>query len=101
MTRIEKEKEVVERMIGIYCRRKHRSASGCLCDECYELLAYARRRLDYCPKGDAKSSCRKCEIHCYSAANRERIREVMRYVGPRMMLIDPVAALSHLIREMS
>lgn len=98
MTRIEQEKKVVGMMVRIYCRRHHGRRAG-LCEECSALLDYARERLDKCPKGNRKSSCRKCEIHCYSRENRARIREVMCYVGPRMLFIHPMAALRHLISE--
>lgn len=100
MNRIEREKGVVALMISIYCRKHHRSGRGELCGECRQLLEYAHRRLDYCPKGDRKTSCRKCEIHCYAPGYKERIREVMRYVGPRMLFIAPVSAIRHLISEL-
>ena len=88
-------------MIAIYCRKHHHpQADGGLCPECAGLLAYARQRLDRCPKGNRKTSCRKCEIHCYASDRRERIRDVMRYVGPRMLLHHPVSAIRHLISEL-
>lgn len=97
-SRIEHEKTVVSRMIEIYCRNHHGSPKGMLCDECSALLDYALARLDRCPKGNHKSSCRKCEIHCYSPAHREAIRRVMRYSGPRMLLHYPLTALRHLLQ---
>lgn len=100
MKRIEREKKVVSQMIAIYCRKHHSAPSGALCGKCSELLDYAHKRLSCCPKGEAKTSCRKCDVHCYSASRREAIREVMRYVGPRMLLIHPLAAIRHLIDEM-
>lgn len=100
MERIEREKQVVSQMIAIYCRRHHDRKGNELCDECRSLLDYAQRRLEHCPKGNKKSSCRKCEIHCYSPANREKIREVMKYVGPRMIFIHPWSAIRHLIAEL-
>lgn len=100
MNRIEREKQTVGMMIAVYCRRHHRVGDG-LCPECRELLAYACRRLDCCPRGVRKSSCRKCAVHCYSPANRARIREVMRYVGPRMLFIHPLAAIRHLLSELT
>lgn len=98
--RIEREKTVVARMIAIYCKKHHAHGEGELCDDCLDLLTYAHMRLDRCPKGNGKSSCRKCEIHCYSSEKRERIREVMRYVGPRMIFVHPWSAIRHLISEM-
>lgn len=100
MTRIEREKKVVGEMIAVYCRKQHGSRKGELCDDCRALMDYALARLDHCPKGEEKSSCRKCEIHCYLPDRRERIREVMRFVGPRMIFISPVSAVRHLVDEM-
>ena len=100
MDRIEREKRVVGQMIAIYCRGHHRPEAGGLCPDCRSLLDYACRRVDCCPKGSRKSSCRKCEIHCYTPANRAKIRAVMKYAGPRMILIHPLAAIRHLIAEM-
>ena len=91
MKRIEREKLVIGDMIAIYCRKHHRIDNDVLCDECVQLLSYARHRLDLCPK---------CEIHCYSREKREQIRAVMRYVGPRMLFIHPLTALRHLIYEL-
>lgn len=99
MNRIEREKRVVGKMVEIYCRQHHHNPQGGLCEECRALLEYAHRRLDHCPKGESKTSCRKCRIHCYAPDRRERIREVMRYVGPRMILIHPLDAIRHLITE--
>lgn len=88
-------------MIAVYCRKHHRpAADGNLCEECRSLLEYALARLDRCQHGNRKTSCRRCPVHCYSPANRERIRDVMRYVGPRMILIHPLMALRHLLSEL-
>ena len=99
MQRIEREKKIVGQMIEIYCRRHHMAGSGNLCEDCRSLHRYAMRRLDRCPHGNRKPSCRKCKIHCYSPEMRLRIKCVMRYVGPRMIFIHPVSAIRHLISE--
>lgn len=98
MNRIDREKKVIRQMIEIYCQRHHHAPG--LCSECEELLAYANKRLEHCPKGERKTSCRKCDIHCYAPDKKEQIRQVMRYVGPRMIFIHPVAAIRHLISEL-
>ena len=87
MSRIAQEKRIVEQMIRLYCRRKEGNQD--LCPECRELLAYAHARL-----------CRLCPVHCYKRDMRERMRQVMRYAGPRMIGVHPVAALRHLWREL-
>ncbi len=96
--RIEEEKAVAGQMIHLYCR-KH-EGNKTLCPECKELLEYADRRLDHCRYGSGKPTCKKCPIHCYRPEMKERIRIVMRWAGPRMILYHPVAAVKHILREL-
>lgn len=95
---IKREKRIVEQMIRLYCRKLHGGNS--LCENCSKLLAYASLRLNKCPHGDRKPTCKKCPIHCYRKAEQEQIRKIMRYSGPRMMLYHPIEALRHLLREL-
>ncbi|WP_294472847.1 nitrous oxide-stimulated promoter family protein [uncultured Bacteroides sp.] len=95
-SRIKQEKKTVELMIRLYCRKKEKNAV--LCSECEELLHYAHARLDRCPFGERKSSCKNCKVHCYKPALRERMRQVMRFSGPRMLFYAPLAAIRHLLR---
>lgn len=94
--RLRREEKTVAAMIHLFCRDQHGSKGG-LCDECSELLEYARLRLDKCPFGTDKPACQQCPVHCYQPAKREQMRQVMRYAGPRMMLRHPVLAVLHLI----
>lgn len=94
--RIEREKTIIGRMIRLYCRRKEKNRV--LCPQCERLLAYAHKRLEGCKYGVSKPSCKKCPVHCYAPAYRTKIREVMRYCGPRMILFHPLTAIRHLIK---
>lgn len=93
----EKEVEVVGLMISLYCRKKHGSKKGTLCPDCQALLDYAAFRRSVCPHGDKKPFCSNCPIHCYKPDMKEKIRAVMRFSGPRMLLHHPIIACSHLI----
>lgn len=95
MYKIDREKQTVAKMIRLYCRRKEGNRT--LCADCAELLEYASNKLDNCRFGADKSSCRLCRIHCYRSDMKARIRQVMRWAGPRMILYHPVAALRHLL----
>lgn len=97
MSRIENEKRVVLRMIELYC--KHRLGLKEVNEEYKQLGEYACKRLDYCRFGEKKSACKKCPIHCYSPIMRQKIRDVMRWVGPRMLLFDPIAAIRHIFNR--
>jgi hypothetical protein len=94
--RVGREVRTVEAMVRLYCRDHHQRGEA-LCTECTDLLHYARARLDRCPYQERKPTCVKCPVHCYRPAMRERIRVVMRYAGPRMLLHRPGLALLHLI----
>ncbi len=93
MTRIEREKQTVRKMIDIYCRHHLKQESM---PEAYQLLAdYACQRLDHCQFGEQKKTCKQCPVHCYAPKEREQIRKVMRWTGPRMMLYAPKDAFYH------
>jgi hypothetical protein len=94
--RINREKKTIKRMIGICCRDRHHSQRT-MCPECRQLLEYAMERSDRCPYGVNKPTCGKCPIHCYEPAMRERIRSIMRYAGPRMLIYHPVLAILHFL----
>ncbi len=93
MTRIEQEKRVVKWMIEFYCKHHHNNP---VCDECSELCEYATSRLSLCKFGENKTTCKNCPVHCYKPIMREKIRNVMRFSGPRMFFHHPIVALKHL-----
>lgn len=91
----EKEKNTLRLMIEVYCRGKH----GCkqeLCPNCRELLEYALVRTEKCPFMETKTFCSACKVHCYTKEMQEKIKEVMKYAGPRMLLHHPIQALEHM-----
>lgn len=92
----EREKRIVSQMIALYCKKKH-GANGALCPDCAALDAYAKQRSDKCPFMETKTFCSNCKVHCYKPEMREKIRDVMRFSGPRMMFHHPVTAVRHVI----
>ncbi|MEP0775407.1 MAG: nitrous oxide-stimulated promoter family protein [Acidobacteriota bacterium] len=97
MGRLERERKTVAAMVRIYCRAHH--GGPALCQECQALLHYADYRLDRCPFAADKPTCVACPIHCYRPAERQRMREVMRFAGPRMLWRHPYLAIRHLLDE--
>ncbi|MGN0656728.1 MAG: nitrous oxide-stimulated promoter family protein [Ruminiclostridium sp.] len=90
-----REKRMVTEMIRLYCRKKH--GGKVLCPECSALAEYARLRSDKCPFMAEKTFCSNCRVHCYKPEMREKIREVMRFSGPRMIFRRPIAAVRHVV----
>lgn len=93
MTRIEQEKRIVRKMIELYCR--HHLHQDTMPDEYLHLADFACRRLDHCTYGEQKTACKDCPTHCYAPKEREAIREVMRWAGPRMIWYAPKDAFIH------
>ena len=92
-----RKKETVSLMIRLYCRKKHGGKT--LCPDCAALDAYARQRSDKCPFMETKTFCSNCKVHCYKNDMREKIREVMRFSGPRMIFHHPIMAIRHVIES--
>lgn len=80
------EKDTVSTMIDI---RYKGSAEG------EALKAYACARIDKCPFMAEKTFCSQCRVHCYSPEQRQQIREVMKYSGPRMLFRKPGMVIRH------
>ncbi len=97
---LKREADTIEAMIEIYCKAHHGGKTDAdgkkvLCDECQALADYAKKRLSCCPFGVDKPVCGKCKIHCYKPEQRQKICEVMRFSGPRILLAHPIMALEH------
>ncbi|MDD3221254.1 MAG: nitrous oxide-stimulated promoter family protein [Clostridia bacterium] len=93
-----KEQQVVAKMIELYCRKNHSNRDrDNLCSSCRELRDYAKARSEHCPFMEHKTFCNNCKVHCYKPEMREKIRQVMRFSGPRMLMYHPAMALWHLI----
>jgi hypothetical protein len=95
--RLATELRTVRAMIRLYCRQRHGSRE--LCGDCSALSEYAERRLEACPFGGDKPTCLHCTVHCYRPDMKERIREVMRFAGPRMIMHHPILAIRHMIHN--
>ena len=93
--RLLRELETIEAMTRIYCADHHRTPEPC--DECQALMTYAAKRLAVCTFGEEKPVCAKCQVHCHGKAMREKVREVMRYAGPRMVWRHPWLAVMHVV----
>lgn len=98
---LEKEKKTLRVMIEIYCRgqkhKKEQPGDG-LCPACEKLYQYGALRTDKCPFGHKKNFCSHCSIKCYGKEEKDEIKKVMRYSGPRMIFRHPIIALRHALK---
>lgn len=93
----EQEKQIVTEMIALYCKKKHGTKNG-FCEECTKIKDYAIFRSDRCPFMETKTFCSNCKVHCYKPEMREKIREIMRFSGPRIIFTHPYLAMKHVIQ---
>ena len=93
------DRRTVAAMVRVFCEGVHGTARGSLCAGCDTLLVYASARLEKCPFGSEKTTCRECPVHCYRPVEREEMKTVMRYAGPRMLWRHPLLAVRHLWLE--
>ena len=75
----EKEKKLIPVMIKKYCHGKHGTKGENICEECKALTEYALFR-------------------CYKPDMREKIKDVMKWSGPRMIFTHPVFAMGHVFQ---
>ncbi len=92
---IDQEKKTIAKMIRIYCHAHHGTSGAMLCDDCKQLETYTQIRTGNCVFGEQKPACQVCPVHCYSKANRNKIKEVMRFAGPRMIYLAPWYSIFH------
>lgn len=90
-----REAKTIVAMLQMYCHTHHQTDA--LCPDCTALHAYAHRRIARCVFGETKPTCAHCTVHCYKPAMRERVRQVMRWAGPRMLWRHPVLTVRHLM----
>lgn len=64
-----------------------------------EMKNYAKKRLEHCPHGENKPTCKNCTIHCYQTKYRNQMKKIMRFSGPRIMLYHPILALKHYLNR--
>lgn len=88
-----KEKRLLAQMIKIYCKGKH--GSKLLCEDCAKLLAYSENKTDKCPRMAHKKFCSGCPHPCYAPEQREAIKAVMKYSGPRLIFYAPKSVIKH------
>ena len=96
-TRIETEQRITRKMMSIYCKSHHGRKE--LCNTCTHLLYTAHQKLEKCHWGENKPTCFSCSTHCWSGDDQQKIKEVMRFSGPRMLLYHPIDVIIHLIHQ--
>lgn len=110
----EVELKTMGEIIGIYCHLQHGKINlfrhmmhrwrGTykenmqLCEDCEDVWKFSKQRIDRCPYMEEKTFCSMCKTHCYGRY-REKVKAMMRFGGPRMLLISPIMVIKHLYYE--
>lgn len=86
-------------MLNIYCKKNHNSKT--LCDDCSSLLEYTQNKIKNCPYLPDKPACNKCKTRCFKsdAEMRIKIRKVMSFSGPKMILYHPLVTFKYAVEK--
>lgn len=94
--RINRETKTISALVSLYCKKHHDESGRQICDECKKIQEYAVKRLQNCPFIENKPTCANCLVHCYNKDMRNKVKQIMRYSGPRLLLSHPILAICHL-----
>ena len=64
-----------------------------------KMIEYCQTQLSHCRWQDEKPPCKFCTSHCYAKKQREQVRLIMRWMGPRMVLYAPLEVVRHLLKK--
>lgn len=94
--KLEVELKTIKKMTRLYCRQHHRQID---CERCHSFVEYAEKKLDRCVYGQDKPACKHCPIHCYKPEQKNLAKIIMRYAGPKMLIMHPILAIKHLLKS--
>ncbi len=96
----EKKIKLVTKMIGMYCKKHHvQEMKGQLCDDCGALLDYTSTRTRKCRNLENGTFCAHCTTPCYAPDKRGKMRQVMKFSGPRLIFYHPVWVMKHILED--
>lgn len=91
----DREKKVITEMVKLYCKKNHKNDK--LCDECRDVLNYSLNRIDNCKYMDTKTFCSNCKAPCYGPKMKEKVKQIMKFSGPRILFHHPLLVISHML----
>lgn len=101
----ERDRKTIEAIGAIYCKAHHgkeaqkaATSSPKLCPQCSEVVEYAMARTKRCPNNH-EGNCADCEIHCFNGSMREKVRAMMAYAAPRMLVKHPIMTIRYLQKK--
>jgi len=103
--------KILASFVALYCHARHdrkavgeravpeilqqgKSSPKTVCVACAELIEHGMKKRAACPL-NPKPTCKSCHIHCYTAEQRQKVREIMAYSGKRMILRGRLDYLWH------
>ena len=102
LDQLEKDRATVEAIGRIYCKRYHREASkdvSGLCESCRRAVDLTVDRAQACPNNH-EENCEDCAIKCQRGDDQKRIKEIMRYSAPRMLVRHPLMTIEYLRKKL-
>lgn len=99
--RIQRDLRTLQAIGSIYCRAHHadrpKNSAG-MCAECSATISFTHDRAANCPNNH-QGNCQDCAIKCNRGNQQQRIRAIMAYAAPRMMVRHPLMTLEYLAKK--
>ena len=84
----DREKKVITEMVKLYCKKNHKNR---------DVLNYSLNRIDNCKYMETKTFCSNCKAPCYSPKMKEKVKQIMKFSGPRILFHHPLLVISHML----
>ncbi len=101
MSSTEKDRRTLQAIGRIYCQGNHaergKDVAG-MCSECGAAIEQTLARAEACPHGH-EGNCQDCATPCQRGEAQERIKAIMRYAAPRMLVRHPLMTLEYLRKK--
>ena len=101
-TQSEKDLRTLRAIGCMYCKAHHASSvkgPHGLCEECTATVAFTHERTKNCPYGHAHN-CQDCTTKCNRGQQQQRVKAMMRYAAPRMLLRHPLMTMDYLSKKL-
>ncbi|MGN1361014.1 MAG: nitrous oxide-stimulated promoter family protein [Eggerthellaceae bacterium] len=100
--RIQRDLRTLQAIGSIYCGAHHagrpKDSTG-MCPECSETILLTHDRAANCPY-DHQGNCQDCTLKCNRGDQQQRIKAIMAYAAPRMLVRHPLMTLEYLAKKL-
>lgn len=99
--RVQRDLRTLQAIGSIYCAAHHAGAlkdDAGMCEECAAVIKYTHERASACPYNH-EGNCQDCKLKCNRGEQQQRIKAIMKYAAPRMLVKHPIMTMEYLAKK--